>query len=284
MNKDIKKPGIKRKSPPKKGKAGLIIIIILVLVIGGLMAVFAFNLFGFRESVVMPYLRNAPLFGGLFPAPEEEDETIPLEQRPPQELADMIRAHEREIARLEEMVRVLSEQAQVDTLQIARLRPFHDHWDEYQRVSAEFNAMIARGAPEAFLDRIRDIMPEFYEQLARDSMHLRDHLESVLTVVRTLGNMQAKNAAELLVDLRSTDPELLANVLVAMGNELRGEILNEMDPPIAAAMIRLIHVQEPTLSPLAPSLFTPVLPETLEDIEPEEDEPEEDLEDGEESD
>jgi hypothetical protein len=279
MNENKKRTAPKKNTPPKKGKKGLIIIIILVLIIGGIIAVYTLNLFDFREGVMMPYLRNMPLVGGFFPLPEEADETIPLEQRPPHELVRIIREQETQIEELETRIQSFLTQARSDALRIARLLPFYEHWIEYQRVSAEFNAMIARGDPEAYLHFIQYIMPEFYEQLARDAMQLHLYEESVTTIVRTLGNMQERNAADVLVDLRTTDIILLINVLNAMGNALRGAILNEMDPIIASAMLRLISIPEPTLSQLAPSLFTPELPETIQII-PEEDEIDEEDENG----
>lgn len=283
MNEDKKRPAPnkKGKAPPKKGKKGLVVVIILFLIIGGLITVMALNLFDFREGVVMPYLRNMPLVGGFFPAAEEEeDDDLPLEQMTPQQLANIIREQEQKITELEEEMRTLLARARADALHIARLLPFREHWDEYLRVSAEFNAMIARGDPEAYLRFIEYIMPEFYEQLARDAMGLNMYRESVTTIVRTLGNMQESNAAEVLVDLRTTDLILLTHVLNEMGNALRGAILDEMEPTIASAMLRLISVPEPELPPLAPPLITPILPETIEEIE-EEDEEEDEGENGE---
>ncbi|MCL2604363.1 MAG: hypothetical protein FWD90_07785 [Defluviitaleaceae bacterium] len=277
MNDNMKKPAKgKGKTPPKKGKKGLIIIILLVVIIGGAIAVVALNLFNFREGTLMPYLRNAPLVGGLFPPAEEESDEVPLEEMDTRQLANMIRALERDNEALQDQLSAAAERERADALLIARLRPFRDHWSEYQRVSAEFSAMVAHGDPDAFLNHVRYIMPEFYEQLARDAISLRDFDESVMSQVRTLSNMQERNAADVLVDLRITDIDLLVSILNAMSNSLRGAILDEMDAEIAAHMIRLISVPEPTLRPLAPALFTPPLPETFEDITPDEDYDDED--------
>ncbi|MCL2499227.1 MAG: hypothetical protein FWE90_02705 [Defluviitaleaceae bacterium] len=271
LNEQIKKPNTpKGKTPPKKGKRGLIIIILLVLIIGGVITVVGLNLFDFREGTLMPYLRNAPLVGGLFPPAEEESEEIPLEEMDARQLANMIRALEREIEVLQSQINAQSAREREHLLLIARLRPFRDHWFEYQRVSAEFNAMIARGDPDAFLNHIQYIMPEFYERLARDSIALRDFDESVMSQVRTLSNMQERNAADVLVNLRLTDIDLLVSILNAMSNPLRGAILDRMDAEIAAHMLRLISMPVPVLPPMAPALFTPPLPETFEDITPEE--------------
>jgi prefoldin subunit 5 len=270
MNENIKKPNPKKgKTPPKKGKKGLVVILLLVLIIGGGIAVIGLNLFDLREGTLMPYLRNAPLIGGLFSLADEEDEGITLEDMTPQQLANMIRALERENEALQEQMDDAATRERENNLLIARLRPFSEHWFEYQRVSAEFNAMIARGDPEAFLAHIQYVLPEFYEQLARDSMQLRDFDETIMALVRTLSAMQEKNAAEILVDLRTTDPELLVHILTAMSNALRGSIFDQMESAVAASMLRMISVSEPVLSPVAPALYTPELPEVLEDIDPE---------------
>jgi hypothetical protein len=282
MNEDKKRPapnapaktGNKKGKNQKKGKTGLIVIITLVLLIGGLIVLYTLNLFGFREDVVLPYLRNAPLIGGLFPPAEEESEILPLEQRDPRELVNMIRALERELEELRGREQDLLERSRNDALRIARLLPFHEHWVEYQRVSAEFNAIVARGEPESFLRFMEYIMPEFYEQLTRDALALHAHQENITDQVRTLSNMQESNAAEILVDLRTTDPVLLLNLLNAMSSSLRGAILDEMEPETAASMFRMMSIAAPVLTPLAPALFTPELPLTYEDLIPPEHDPE----------
>ncbi|MCL2188153.1 MAG: hypothetical protein FWC16_10285 [Defluviitaleaceae bacterium] len=271
MNED-KKParGKKGQDPPAKGKGGLIVIIVLVLIIGGFMVILAFDLFGLREDVLMPYLRNAPLIGRLIPPAEEEDANVRLEDMTPQQLARMIRELQGENEYLRGVIEEYEAQRRSDALRIARLLPFHEYWVEYQRVSAEFNAMIARGDPEAFLHFIEYVHPEFWEQLARDAMQLHLHDESVRMVVGTLNNMQEGHAAAILEDLLRTDTPLLINVLNAMGNSLRGAILEQLEPNIAAIMVRFISVPEPNLVPLAPALFTPLLPDTYDELQPEE--------------
>jgi len=269
MNDEIRKPTQRKttKTPPKKGKAGLIVILVLVLLIGGLILIIGLNLFNFREGVVMSYLRNAPLIGNLLPAAEQENyDEIPLELWPPGQLAERIRELEREVDTLEAQLHEMVERSRADALRIARLYPFYENWSEYQRVVAEFNAMVARGDPERYLAFFAYILPEFHEQLARDSMLLYRYQESVMSIVRSLLAMQERNAAEILEDLRTTDLMLLTNVLNAMGDTRRGEILEQMDADVAASMLRLISVTEPILSPLGPALFTPPLPLTYEEI------------------
>jgi hypothetical protein len=276
LNEDNKKTDKKGKNAPPKSKKGLVIIILLVLVIGGGIAVYALNLFDLREDVLMPYLRNAPLIGGFMPPAEEVPDTVPLEQMSPNQLANMIRGLQNEIAALEERSRQHEARAQADAERIARLIPFYTHWSEYQRVSAEFNTMVARGDPEAFLRFYEYILPEFYDRLARDAMLLYMHDEAVLAIVRTLNNMQEGNAAETLIGFRNLNEiALLTNILNAMGNSQRGAILDEMEPDMAAMMLLLISVDEPILPPLAPALFTPE-PLTINELATDEYEPDDD--------
>ena len=276
---------VKSKTPPKKGKAGLFVIIALVVIVVALIVIIAFNLFNFREGVVMNYLRNAPLIGRLIPDAEDEDYgQIPLEEWPVGQLVERIRELEAREAALEAEVQELLARARADALRIARLLPFQEYWFEYQRVSAEFNQMIAHGEPEAFLRFIENVLPEFYEQLARESMLLYEYQEAVDAIMRTLGNMQERAAAAILEDMRMTDLPLLAAVLSTMGNSMRGAIIEQMEPDVGSFMLRLIAVAEPVFTPLAPALFTPDLPLTYEDLyEAEyEDEYEEEEENGEE--
>jgi hypothetical protein len=269
LNENVRKVVKGKKNPPKKGKAGLIIIITLAVIIGAAILLVGLNLFGVRDSMA-DYFRGAPLIGRFIPDAPLEYDGIPLEEMSPHELANIVRTLEAEIAAVEARLAEAADQARADALRIARLLPFYTEWVEYQRVIAEFNAMIALGDPEAYLRFIESILPEFYEQLARDAMLLYQYQTTVMEIVRTLSNMQEGNAAAVLEDLRITDILLLTAVIREMSTSLRGAILDEMDSDIAAFMLRLISVPEPVVTPLAPALHTPDLPETYEDIEPDE--------------
>jgi len=277
MNERTGKSASGKKAAPAKGKGGLIVVIVLVLLVGFAIAVVAFDLFNFREGAVMSYLRNAPIIGNLMPAAaEEENGELPLEQWTVAQLAARVRELEDQVARLEEEQEALIANARAQALRIARLLPFYEHWSEYQRVSAEFNAMIVQGDPGGFLDFMQYILPEFHEQLMRDAVLQFHYDESIMSIVRTLGAMQERQAAAILEDLRMTDILLLSGLLNAMGNTMRGEILEQMDADIASFMIRLVSVSEPTWTVLAPALFTPDMPEFYGDLyTPDEEEPEE---------
>jgi hypothetical protein len=277
MNEKASKPTrVKSKTPPKKGKAGLFVIIALVVVVGACIAIVTLDLFNFREGAVMTYLRNAPLIGNLFPAVTETDiEDIPLEEWPVELLTARVRELEALVARQEAQINEQLAQTQADALRIARLLPFYENWMEYQRVSAEFNAMIAHGDPEAYLRFVSNILPEFYEQLARESMLLYQYQEAVRITVSTLRNMQERDAARFLEDMRLDDLPFLTAVLLSMSDSMRGGIFEQMETEVGSFMFRLIAVAEPVFRPLAPALFTPTLPEVYEDLyelEPEEEE------------
>lgn len=271
MNENTKKTVKRTKTPPKKGKTGLIVIIVLVVIIGGLILTVGLNLFGARDAMAN-YFRNAPLIGRFIPDAVEEYDGIPLEEMSPHQLAAMIRELEREVEALQQHLREAADQARADALRIARLLPFYQEWMEYQRVSAEFNAMVARGDPEAFLRFIEHILPEFYEQLTREAMLLYEYQAAVMETVRTLGTMQERNAAAVLEEMRLTNLPMLTAVIRGMPTSLRGAILDEMDADVADFMLRLMSVPEPILGPLAPALHTPVLPETYDDLYPDEEE------------
>lgn len=276
MYEDIGKPTrVKSKTPPKKGKSGYIVILVLVLVMVGFAVVIGFNLFDFREGVIMSYLRNAPLIGSLIPAVAEDDyDDIPLEEWPPDMLVARIRELEQQVYALEAENLEHIAQARRAALRIARLSPFEEHWMEYQRVVAEFNTMIVHGDPEAYLLFISYILPEFYEQLARDAVSLYQYQSSVRSIVGSLRNMQERAAAGILEDMLITDLPLLTAVLMTMGDVMRGAILEQMESDVASQMLRLIRVPAPVLPPLGPALFTPVLPETYDDLHEEEEQEE----------
>ena len=78
-NKKAAKAAKKGKGGKKKGKGGLIVLLAFIVVVLGAVLLIAFNVFGLRDDVVMPLLRNTPVINKLIP--EDPDAQVSLAQK-----------------------------------------------------------------------------------------------------------------------------------------------------------------------------------------------------------
>jgi len=262
----------------KRGKGAIIVIIIVVLLLGAIVAVLAFNIGGFREDVVMPYLRNAPLIGSFFPEPEED----PLAELTPEE----IRAeHDRLVLENESLraqVRLSEQQLAERDFRIQDLVRYYIHWNEFRIAQAQLGQVLAHHDPQSFLGFLIQhyhlIEVDHIPQLIQDAMRLAEFDEEVREMVRTFNNMDEASAGEVLEQWMLIDLSMMVRVLRAMSATLRGEIMDTLDPGVAANMLLLMSMPPPTFTPVVPYLrelppieTVPVVP-PAEVLEPEEDE------------
>jgi len=300
INSDIKDKPTKKNKGEKKGKGGIIAIVIVVLLLGGIVLIMALNLFGFREDVVMPYLRNAPLIGSFFPDPEED----PLAELTPEQLRSEHTQQALQIESLEDQIRRLTNDLQSANAQILDLSRFRDDWLSFLTAQAQLGQLVAHHDPQVFLNFLLEhhnlINVNHIPQLIEEASILVAHDNEIMELVRTLSRMDESAAGEILEHWMLTDTLTMIRVIRAMGATLRGEILETLEPTVRANMLLLSSVPPPTFTPLMPNLHelppfegVPVLPiitipepeeelddeEIFEEYEIEEDEEDEEIDD-----
>ena len=249
------KPQAKKpKAKTKKGKGALIAIIVILLIVGGAATVLALNIGGFRENVVMPYLRNAPLVGQFFPAAVEED---------------IIDEMTEEELRIEIMILRVENEGLQRQLNEARneIRELYDHildLNRYRNVfiqaretQAAYEQIIVHGAPSEFVQMFPHLSDEHLVRLFIEAWQLNEFHEETMALVRTYNNMEASNVGEIIIGLLPTQQELMLRVLREMSPARRGEIFDTMDSNIVTTISVLMSVDPPVFQPLIP----PLLPE-----------------------
>ena len=250
-----KRPAPKKKKK-SKSKGPIIIAIVALLLVGGF-AFIALNIGGFRENTLMPYLRNMPLVGGLFPAAPPETDEQRLEDMTPAQLIAMINSLNTQVNRYNEEVRAWEQQHERDQERIAFLNDYYRHWESFLALRTQLDTAIVYSDPAGFVA----IFPYIWEESAREllphALAISEHNEATRSLVNTLINMQEGNAAEIMENLLTTDNTLLVNVLRIMSDRQRAVIMDEMDPAVATIMMRLISVPAPTLTPILPPALTP---------------------------
>ena len=242
----------KTDKPKKKGKGLLIFFLILLLIIGGVAAVLVFDLWGFRENVVMPYLRDAPIIGGWFPAPEEEEPELTRE-----ELMRRYTILNQQLESLQAQMALANEQIATSNTLIEHLRAFESAWQTYRLARAEFEQMLALGDPHNFVQFFDFVSQDNIVQQYLQALELAQFYDETRAIVATLNNMDESGAGEVLENLMTTDTELMVRALWLMSPPRRAEIFDTLDSDVVSTMILLMTPDEPVFAPILP----PYLPE-----------------------
>ncbi|MCL2840814.1 MAG: hypothetical protein FWE05_08565 [Defluviitaleaceae bacterium] len=249
----------------KKGKGVkifLIILLIFVLLIGGTVVIIALNIGGFRENVIMPYLRNAPLIGTFFPDAESAYDSIA--DMTPEQLREEVERLQAAYNGRETRVRQLEEDLANANARINNdLIRYYMYWNEFREAQAQLGQVLTHHDPQSFLNfllqyhNLLDL--EHIPQLIEEATFAAEFDAEVREMVRTLSNMDEAAAGEVLENWMLTNTAFMVLVLRDMGASMRGEIMETLEANVRANMLLLMS--EP------PPIFTPIIP-YLRDLPP----------------
>ncbi|MCL2047624.1 MAG: hypothetical protein FWG87_02745 [Defluviitaleaceae bacterium] len=252
----------------KKSKGGIIALAVIILLVGALIVVLAFDIGGVRENHIMRYLRNAPLIGSLFSQPEAE-EADPLNDMSEDEMRQMLTTYRQQIQSLENQRAERDQRISAMNTRIAHLEDYESRWNEYRVASAAFADMLAQNEPLGFVrffeDIVRhDLVPEDILAIAYARAEaINTYDEELQQQISTYNNMQEKRAAENLSRLMTTNTTLAVRILRGMGSARRAAIFDEMDVNVSTTFTILLSTEPPTFAPLVPPT---VLAEVTEPI------------------
>lgn len=225
-------------------------MLILLLLIGGATVVIALNLFGFREDVLMPYLRGAPIIGGLFGEAEEDDD--PLTGLSATELRRRYYGVIAERDALQRSVQSLQNELAIAHEDIRWLQWFQGRWEQYIYSRARLDQIIAHGAPEEFIEWFGTMHPDNLEALAVEILEVVAYNAELDEIVRTINQMEAALAGEALESLMMRDTQLMLTILRGMGITRRAEILDTLEYNIIATIVQLMAQQPPEFAQFDP--------------------------------
>lgn len=257
-NKD-KENDVKEKKEKKKGSP-IVPILVLLIIIGGIVAVLVLNLFNIREQYVMPYLRRAPLVGSLMPtAPPTEDieEAGTDSGLSSEEMNSQITALNYQIQKLEADLKTATDQNAQDAETIRVLRAYEAQAEEYRQIKAQFDALIANGDPEAYAKFFESISPENADRLYKEVIVEIQYTADEKKMANIYSNMSEDAAAEGLEQLLTTDSALVVRILRSMDAVHVAAIMNEMT---AASRATITRMMAPTPVPVTPVQTAPPIP------------------------
>ncbi|MCL2577875.1 MAG: hypothetical protein FWE27_07485 [Defluviitaleaceae bacterium] len=253
-------PNFDKNTNEKKGKGSTIAIVIILILVFAVVAVLVLDIGNVRSQHVMGFLRDAPLIGSLFPAPEEPD---PLDEMTEEEMRLALHVYRDQVEGLQTRLRENDAEIARLNARIEHLSRFEASWQQYRIASANFIDILSRNAPLDFVEFFKDIVN--YDLVPQDilgmayaraeAINISD--EELNNLVRTHGAMEADRVAEDLERLLTANQSLAVRLARAMGNSRRGEVFNEMESAISSRFTILLSTEPPVFGPLVAPQYLP---------------------------
>jgi len=232
----------------KKSKVGLIILIIVIMLVLGFVALLVFNVFGFRDNVIMPFLRNVPVIGSFISDSEEEDLT------PEQRLQRHINELEAQVDNLqtqldealtnveplEEDLEILSGELGEALMELAILREFHQQYMDFLVRVEAFDRQVVTDSEGAFIAWFDRMHPDRAEEIYAELTMHRIQDEERAAVIAVWTSISPQSAASAIEEMARTNMTLIVGALSDMPPSNAGSIMNLLSPETRAAILRMM--------------------------------------------
>ena len=221
---------------PKKSKAGLIVLLTLIGLILIFIMMVAFNVFGLRDNMLYPLLRNIPVIGNLVPeAAAIADDDIVTAMANLEAETQMLAA---ENASLEADLEILTGMLEQLERENARLAEFEAVHQQFLIDRETFYRNLALENPDAFLIFFETMHPALAEEMfARLASEQIDE-ERWRNYLASWSNMNPVHVARVIETMLTTDMRLIVDVMLELPEPFRGTILNALSADSAAAVLR----------------------------------------------
>ena len=204
---------------------------------------------GFGSNVLAPVIRNVPVLNKILPGDattETEDLEAYYGYTSLDKAVDQIRALELEL----QSARTANETyvSEIETLkaEVTRLQTFEDKQVEFERIRTEFYEEVVYAdkgpGPDEYRKYYEDMDPAtaeyLYRQVAGDlSVNAR-----MADYAAAYAAMKPEEAAAIF-DTMGSNLDLVGQILWAMTSTQRGQIMEKMDPTIAAQVTKIMYPQ-----------------------------------------
>lgn len=235
-----KPSGVEEESAGSKIVTILIVILIILIWLGGFIAVIKFDLGGFGSGVLAPILKDVPIINHILPngsvaGKEAEYETL-----------------DEAIKRIKELEMQLESQnssSGVDSGYIAeleaevnRLKVFEKEQAKFAKEKKEFDEEVvyADAAPDIteYQKYYENMNPDNAAEIYRQVIEQVQYNQKVIEQAERYANMEPASAAQILDVMSSADLDLVCAILKNMNTEASALILQELDSNVAAKITK----------------------------------------------
>jgi len=222
---------------PRKGKVGLIVLLAVIALILAIVALIVFNVFGLRDNVIYPLLRNVPVISNIVPdngvAVNNGDISIDIAELEAETYALSI-----ENASLEAQLEILTGRIEQLERENQRLAEFEANHEQFLSDRETFYRDMAMENPDAFMNFFDTMHPALAEELFISIAQEQVRDERWRNYLASWSNMNPVQVALVIESMLTTDMRLIVDVMLELPEPFRGTILNALAPDSAAAVLR----------------------------------------------
>ena len=230
----------------------LVTAVIVIIWIAILCLLIKLDVGGFGSGVLAPVLKDVPVVNKILPSDSvsNTDRTDNANNEDTyggytdlREAVDYIRELELELERAQSTSNTDSEEIAELRAEVDRLRTFEDAQVEFERIKTEFyeEVVYADNGPgaEAYQKYYESMDPATAEYLYKQVAEQVQSDAKLQDYAQAYANMEPARAAAIFENMTG-DLDLAAKILYQMSASDRANILNVMDPEIAARLTKIM--------------------------------------------
>ncbi len=225
-------------------KALGIIILILVILLGGFIALTYFNVFSLGNIVGEGIGYDTPIISIILPEKPEEEHGNPYSFETVEEAVEMLKFTEKMLKESKDSVDKLGEEVEKLTLEIDRLKKFENNQVQFEKDKAEFDKYIATSFNASdYLVWFEKIYPknadEMYSKIGKQNQKNKTNK----AVAAMYEEMSAEEAAKVLEDMMKYNIDEVVDILKNLSKKQAGSILGSMEPSTASKITTYMYEQ-----------------------------------------
>ncbi|ANX00559.1 hypothetical protein ODU73_000576 [Thermoclostridium stercorarium] len=236
----------------------LVSIVIVLIIFGGTFYYLLKNNIGGLGEYFRPSIERIPVLKhALPPLPESEDPDDPrhLTQRELIEKYDELRRTNKELTKQledaqkrinelesekEKWTSMADEAQEILEKNEGTSKKILEQLEQLETQKKELDRLIAMGNPEGFAEYYEKMNPENARELYQEIVKQQVAEENYRNLAVPYTQMEPENAAAILTELGQKDMELVVNLMETMKNDVKAEIIENMDPKFAAELMKAI--------------------------------------------
>ncbi len=225
-----------RKKEKKPGKVGLIILLVVLFLAAAVVVTWIFDLFGLREQVYIPLLRNVPIVNNLLPPPADAAGTPQVLSQ--EQLLAKVKDLETQLDKSDQDLKAANDKNKLFTDELTRLQAIENQQLDFKAEKEAYERAVAEKDPNAFVKFFESVSPETAESIYRELKGTVEDNKNLKNYVATYQNMDETAAAKVLEELVTTDMDLVVLILKNIDTKKTSAILASMTPANAARITK----------------------------------------------
>ena len=210
-------------------------IVFLFLMIGLLVGILFFNLFGLRDNQLRGFLEKVPVVNNLLPAKEAEDPLLNMNAEELLTEIAVLKATNESLSAEEQRLKSLNE---TYLKEIGVLKEFERNQVEFKKDKEAFDREVGFMDTERYEVYYEQISPENAENIYREVIGINSASKEFKNFVSTYENMDETSAAKIFDQMVRTDLDLVVSILENISSEHRAAILAAMTTSAAEQTTR----------------------------------------------